>query len=1346
MNHSAMKKILLLLVALLSLSLFANAQSLDKALEQLETVRVQKGEQSQEYLSALDSVIKVAYLTNNHEVRYNYRKKYVEILEEIKGKNNGEYVKSLWRLGYAGIALGDTTNALYHFYDCFEILDGLLADDDNPSIACFYNSCLFDLFKFYCASNNYVGAQSLLEKLVAMTEKCTGKYSCYHFEMMQNGAMVAYRLNSPDDYERFSIMTIKNDEEIDSCNYIYICQAYNNLINDYFFQKKDIDRSKELAIDYLRKLKGIKEGLLHEKAMAYFWNSAIWFGENDDYSMECGRAAEQLLKEYYNTQQELLRDPIYYSIASQLAQQAEAVGNYKDEAVYCDVCCKIMIEDGMRESRDYYFYLDRLFTAAVLSNENRLALSVSEELQVLIPLYAVNINRKTCEFNKGMCDVYAQLFQYDEAIKCCDKVLEIEGRIFQDTVACANSLYRKAELYRLLRNKEKALESVRKGRFLINNCSGSLRAMSAEADLLRVESDILKDDEEYELSVAKIDTALFIDRKVMEMEKQDGTVTESSNIAYALDLKVKGGLLRALGYSHEALGCFREASTKFDKYHTKHDPTYIDFLLKLAVCQIECYDYTEGHNTLNTVKPLILDVFGEKSTQYAEFLETYAIYYFRISDYGKAMKHFLDASNVYKDLFGEYSLEYASDLALTSYLLELTDYHEEASVASFQTLMILDSLKIEHNRTEMYAKTVLAHAWNGMGIYDSADSLYMENLFITEKLYGKRSKQVAGVMSSWGNDLYFLRSNPAAFQYFTEAIAIYDSLDIIQTNPEYTSLLARYVKSGLDFDKELKISYLQLFSNNLKNIVRLYVSFYSLDDREKVYNRVSLIKNVFFNIPSNYQMEKSFFEVEMYFKSFLLNTSRQFQRAVFNSGRQDLIDQYNDIQALQRALDYQSFSLLNNQTPELLNNRKTLMERNLIGHMKSMGYLVIDSLSYEDVTRSLKPNEIAIEFVDYYHIKDKKTYYVALLAKSNWDKPVYVQLCTEDALKACIGNPNVTYSTDDLYRLLWQPLLEYVGDSCTVYFSPSGMLHTIALESIHTPDGSCLSDKYNLVRITSTRELCKEKRTKTYETGAIYGGLQYDVEQQRMAKVAEMTKVKVEESPVFAQKVRGEDRGNWRYLPGTLDEVEHIVGIMRKANIECKPYEGDLGSEESFKALSGGNTDIIHLATHGYFLEGEKADMNDFMKSLSPLARQKTDSVIDPLLRSGLILSGGNSAWLGKEVPQGIEDGVLTALEISTMNLSGTDMVVMSACETGLGDITSDGVFGLQRAFKMAGVQTLVMSLWKVDDNATSLMMQTFYEQLLSGKTKREAFNLAQAAVRAKYPEPYYWAGFVMLD
>ncbi len=506
------------------------------------------------------------------------------------------------------------------------------------------------------------------------------------------------------------------------------------------------------------------------------------------------------------------------------------------------------------------------------------------------------------------------------------------------------------------------------------------------------------------------------------------------------------------------------------------------------------------------------------------------------------------------------------------------------------------------------------------------------------------------------------------------------------------------------------------------------------------------MKSVVYSISNHNRKSLCLYDYALFSKSLMLSTSNLFKESVYQTDDYELIKQYERMVSLKKTMDNYSF-IKAERGPSIdeLYNTLGVMERDLIGKVKKTGlYTPEGEVSYKDVVKVLKPNEIAIEFVDYYHLKDQKTYYVALLAKSSWDKPVCVQLCTEGELEACSGNPNVTYSTDDLYRLLWQPLAEYINEGEKVYFSPSGMLHTIALESLHTPDGSCLSEKYNLVRLTSTRELCKERQPKTYETGAVYGGLQYDVDQQRMTEVAAMNKTALEECPVFA--LRGEDRGNWNYLQGTKDEVEHIAGIMRQANIGCELFEGDLGNEESFKALSGSNTDIIHLATHGYFIAGEKADMNDFMQSLSPLARQKTDSIIDPLLRSGLILSGGNRAWLGQEVPEGIEDGVLTALEITTMNLSGTDMVVMSACETGLGDITSDGVFGLQRAFKMAGVQTLVMSLWKVNDNATSLMMQTFYEHLLSGVSKREAFNLAQAAVRAKYSEPYYWAGFIMLD
>ena len=134
------------------------------------------------------------------------------------------------------------------------------------------------------------------------------------------------------------------------------------------------------------------------------------------------------------------------------------------------------------------------------------------------------------------------------------------------------------------------------------------------------------------------------------------------------------------------------------------------------------------------------------------------------------------------------------------------------------------------------------------------------------------------------------------------------------------------------------------------------------------------------------------------------------------------------------------------------------------------------------------------------------------------------------------------------------------------------------------------------------------------------------------------------------------------------------------------------------------------------------------------------------MLRSGLMLSGGNKAWQGDAIPEGIEDGVLTAKEISRMDLRGTELVVLSACETGLGDVSSEGVFGLQRSFKQAGVQTLVMSLWEVSDKATSYMMTQFYSNLLSGKDKRSAFLEAKRKCKEQFPYPQYWAAFIMLD
>lgn len=150
--------------------------------------------------------------------------------------------------------------------------------------------------------------------------------------------------------------------------------------------------------------------------------------------------------------------------------------------------------------------------------------------------------------------------------------------------------------------------------------------------------------------------------------------------------------------------------------------------------------------------------------------------------------------------------------------------------------------------------------------------------------------------------------------------------------------------------------------------------------------------------------------------------------------------------------------------------------------------------------------------------------------------------------------------------------------------------------------------------------------------------------------------------------------------------------------------------------------------------------------------------------KTGLIMSYGARAWEGRNIPPGAEDGILTSAEIETLDLSNTDIVVLSACNTALGEVTTEGVWGLQRAFKRAGVSTVVMSLWQVDDEATAVFMQYFYEALLSKRQSYESYvnqlnvandYFAHKALQAaqmrmikhpKYSDPYYWAAFIIIN
>jgi CHAT domain-containing protein len=1374
MNYSAMKKIILLAATFFSLSFFANAQSLDKALERLETVRSQKGEQTQEFLTALDTVIWAASMTGDNSMAISYRQQHLDIVKLLKGENCFEVADDIWRLGNVSFMLGDSIGGCNYYVQAAEIFDKVFIQeqDINDDYLSHYSHCLYRTFTYYYAKSdieNFTRTVSKYERIkdrMNVFDPCNNIVILFHFSYSYEW------VGDMDKAEYFSNLVVESCSTIDSCNYKAVLGAFIILTNHYFYtnQPEKLDRVAKLRFEMLE---SSKYSFFNEKIWALYYIAGVC-DKDVKQAIAYGKQAEKLLVDSKKDQEELFQDSMYYKVVDALALKYGLISNYTEELPCRQICCSIFLYNNQKNTKEYYDAVMNLFICAYNAGEYALVQQYGPILESMIFSFSETPTEDAFMYVGYMGDMYMKTGNYQEGLAYCDEALGLLPQLLNGDAlkgAEAQVLSAKAQVCIMAGKKQEAIPFLAEAKRNADELAVSLQVNSLKAFLFSLEGLTTPI---YEEAIAKIDTALLLNEQLITetirlmpiTERGEYNITDSTGFASAesiglvsdlCDLKknravflMNKGLTQ---YNHgvitEAYHSFLDAATLIKDNYSENSTDYIMCQNNIAACQIYMGNYSDAINTIDNNKRLVMNNYGTDNLYYGLCLQNFSAYYHIIGDDNTALHFQQEAADIYKKIYGENSERYGQELGSIGMIYLSLNKPEEAYKYLTESAYIVKTTGTTPSfLCFLYRELAIATLQTGGNeeAWDEGWNYYEQAFLLTDSIYGLKSMEHAQLALSIGvSMLNFEKGKYKAYERFLDAAGT--MLSIGQTsNPFFIQSLIYFGLSWLEYDTPITDDYTELLINSVKDYYENNFAFFASNDRELLWKTLSNIKNTIISTRIGKENNIHLYDYSLFYKSLLLSASNSIKKEVFCSDKPDLINRYNDIEALQRTINKQSFEVSNNNQPlETLYEMKNSMERTLIAELRALGYSPNDeNPSYSDVTRALKENEIAVEFENYQNLKEEQCYYVALVAKSSLDNPIFVELCTEDELMACMGNPNVTYSTDDLYRLLWQPLLEYVGDTCTVYFSPSGMLHTIALESMHTPDGSCLSDKYNLVRLTSTRELCKAKQPKTYKTGAIYGGLQYDVEQQRMAEVAAMNKTELEKSPAFA--LRGEDRGNWNYLQGTKDEAEHIAGIMRQANIRCNLFEGDLGSEESFKALSGGNTDIIHLATHGYFLEGEKADMNDFMKSLSPLARQKTDSVIDPLLRSGLILSGGNRAWLGKEVPEGIEDGVLTALEISTMNLSGTDMVVMSACETGLGDITSDGVFGLQRAFKMAGVQTLVMSLWKVDDNATSLMMQTFYEHLLSGMSKREAFKLAQAAVRAKYSEPYYWAGFIMLD
>lgn len=459
-----------------------------------------------------------------------------------------------------------------------------------------------------------------------------------------------------------------------------------------------------------------------------------------------------------------------------------------------------------------------------------------------------------------------------------------------------------------------------------------------------------------------------------------------------------------------------------------------------------------------------------------------------------------------------------------------------------------------------------------------------------------------------------------------------------------------------------------------------------------------------------------------------------------------LFEQYNAI----NGIDKQELVTLFRS-----DNYNHKLEERALAHQ---GLKELISVDYTDIQKSISDSCAVVEFfkTPYWNdfkyreneMNDEYGFYAILLKKTG--QPHIIPLCSTDELPISdSSNGYDQIQLKDLSNIILKPILNQLEGINTIYFTPDGELHNIPLEYLPLTNNKIFSDEYNTFRLSSSRVLIQNKAENHSRDIAVFGHMHYgnkfdELESDTVIEFSEDALAISDDKHSLLRAIRGTVKD----LPNTQKEIYDINEIVSSNNFICTIYSENSAREEVFKGLSGNAPGIVHIATHGKYWSKLDILDDESLRNVSFLQNIFKDyNFDDALSRSVLLFSGANASLQGKETHY-IDDGILTAREISLLDLSNIDLLVLSACQTALGDVHEDGVFGLQRGFKKAGVNTILMSLWEVDDEATQKLMVSFYKHLTDGTPKNISLRLAQKELRDTpgFNDPYYWAAFILLD
>jgi len=958
-----------------------------------------------------------------------------------------------------------------------------------------------------------------------------------------------------------------------------------------------------------------------------------------------------------------------------------------------------------------------------------------------------------------LTDYYFYLGNYFKSIEFGNKALATQKKLFGEVSSeYANTLNILAISYHRIGDFKKAIELGNKSVEIFEKTLGKRHPEYAM---------YISDIADFYLSLGDYSKAVELCTKAMGIQKE---ILGERHHDYAILLDKISSIYRNLGDYSKALDFGNEALNIKKETLGENHLEYATSLNNLSIIYFHLGDYSKALEYESRVIEIHNSTIGENHPEHAKDLNNLAGYYSYLGDYSRAVQLGNKAIEIQRKALGENNPDYARYLSnLAVYYSNIEDYSKAIEYGT-KALEIRKSTLGDRHPLLSLTLLGLSYYYSQLGDFSKAEEFANMALYIQKETLGENHPDYAYTLARLSLVQFYLGNHSKAIELINKTLNIQrESLG--ENHPNYARSLEQ-LSAFYTFEGDYSKAYLYNKENvsiNYTNILHLF-SNASNNLRTSYWNtRTSTFTDYYpylsMKSPSSCSTTDLYDKSALFAKGLLLTTEMEMNRLIQESGDEEALRMFEELrhQRFQLQKLYETPLSKRYLDADSLAQVADQLERKLVVRSKVYGDFTKKlRTTWQDVQKSLTEDEIAIEFLSFNVYGTDSTMVAALTLRKDDKEPKFVPLFELGQLQGVSDTEHFICS--EVARLVWEPLQKELRGIRRIYFSPAGVLHTIAIE--YTPG----MEEYEMCRLSTTREIIdiKASAVAADEVGAaaaLYGGVDYETMNSTKLVLSTETQ-NPSTSDAFTREfslsqhrafvdsldLRGQSIS---YLPSTLDEVKSIQASLEGSRRSAKVYVGPEATETSLKSLSGHSPNVLHLATHGFYFTEKQSKKHDNLLFLTDNDQRSGDMEDKTLTRSGLFMAGANKVLEGENVPMDSDDGILTAREISRLDLRGTDLVVLSACETGKGDIKQgEGVFGLQRSFKKAGAKTIVMSLWNVSDLPTQMLMTEFYKNLCSGKGKRESLRLAQKTVREYkdsdgsllFQNPHYWAGFVILD